>query len=219
MSALVLRCCGPQGESYGSFRWSLTVGAEVVAPDWHDRAECGNGLHGWLYGSGDIGVANIVDGAVWLVVEVAEPIVMLGGKCKYQRGTVRFAGPMHAAAAYMLEHEPRAKSCAVIGAVLSVGDGETCAVGALGTATAGDRGTATAGDSGTATAGNSGTASAGALGTATAGDGGTIVIEWYDSDAGRYRRTVGCVGEDGIEANVPYRCNTGGKLVRAQGAA
>ena len=187
MSALVLRCCGPQGESYGSFRWSLTVGAEVVAPDWHDRAECGNGLHGWLYGSGDIGVANIVDGAVWLVVEVAEPIVMLGGKCKYQRGTVRFAGPMHAAAAYMLEHEPRAKSCAVIGAVLSVGDGETCAVGALG--------------------------------TATAGDGGTIVIEWYDSDAGRYRRTVGCVGEDGIEANVPYRCNTGGKLVRAQGAA
>ena len=259
MSALVLRCCGPQGESYGSFRWSLTVGAEVVAPDWHDRAECGNGLHGWLYGSGDIGVANIVDGAVWLVVEVAEPIVMLGGKCKYQRGTVRFAGPMHAAAAYMLEHEPRAKSCAVIGAVLSVGDGETCAVGALGTATAGDRGTATAGDSGTAsagysgtasagyrgtatagnrgtatagdrgtatagdsgtaTAGDSGTATAGDGGTATAGDGGTIVIEWYDSDAGRYRRTVGCVGEDGIEANVPYRCNTGGKLVRAQGAA
>ncbi len=130
--SLVLRVCGPNGESYNGFRWPLTVGAEVVAPDWNERAECGNGLHGWLYGSGDIGVANIVDGAVWLVVEVAEPIVMLGGKCKYPRGTVRFAGPMHAAAAYMIEHEPRAKTCAVIGAALSVGDGGVCAVVMLG---------------------------------------------------------------------------------------
>ena len=221
--SLVLRVCGPNGESYNGFRWPLTVGAEVVAPDWNERAECGNGLHGWLYGSGDIGVANIVDGAVWLVVEVAEPIVMLGGKCKYQRGTVRCVGPMHAAAAYMLEHEPRAKSCAVIGAVLSAGDGETCAVGALGTATAGDsgtatagdRGTATAGDRGTATAGYRGTATAGYRGTATAGYSGTIVIEWYDYEAKRYRRTVGYVGEGDIEADVAYRCDAGGKLVRA----
>ena len=205
--SLVLRVCGPGGESHGGFRWPLTVGAEVVAPDWNDRAEYGNGLHGWLYGSGDIGVANIVDGAVWLVVEVAEPIVMLGGKCKYQRGTVRFAGPMHAAAAYMLEHEPRAKSCAVIGAVLSAGDGDMCAVGALGTATAGYRGTATAGARGTATAGDGG--------TATAAGSGTIVIEWYDAAAKRYRRTVGYVGEGDIEADVAYRCDAGGKLVRA----
>ncbi len=273
--SLVLRVCGPNGESYGGFRWPLTVGADVVAPDWHDNAECGNGLHGWLYGAGDIGVATIVGGSVWLVVEVADPVVMLGGKCKYPRGVIRFAGAMHAAAAYIIEHEPHAQSCAVIGAVLSVGDGGVCTVGALGTATAGDfgtatagalgtatagyRGTATAGDSGTATAGDFGTATAGALGTATAGDSGTatagyrgtatagdfgtatagdsgtatagdsgtataggrgsIVIEWYDAEADRYRRTVGYVGEDGIEANVPYRCNTGGKLVRAQEAA
>ena len=219
----VLRVCGPDGESYGGFRWPLTVGAEVVAPDWSERAECGNGLHGWLYGAGDIGVATIVDGAVWLVVEVAEPVVMLGGKCKYPRGTVRFAGPMHAAAAYMIEHEPRAKTCAVIGAVLSAGDGETCAVGALGTATAGAFGTATAGDSGTATAGyrgtatagDRGTATAGYSGTATAGDSGSIVIEWYDYETDRYRRTVGYVGEGDIEAGVAYRCDADGKLVRA----
>ena len=192
--SLVLRECGPEGESYGGFRWPLTVGAEVVAPDWSERAECGNGLHGWLYGAGDIGVADIVDGAVWLVVEVAEPVVMLGGKCKYPRGTVRFAGPMHAAAAYMIEHEPRAKTCAVIGAALSAGDGETCAVGALGTATAGDSG------------------------TATAGDGGTIVIEWLDRKAGRYRRTVGYVGEQGVKPNTAYRCDANGKLVRAETA-
>jgi hypothetical protein len=44
--SLVLRVCGPNGESYNGFRWPLTVGAEVVAPDWNERAECGNGLHG-----------------------------------------------------------------------------------------------------------------------------------------------------------------------------
>lgn len=71
-------------------------------------------------------------------------------------------------------------------------------------------------DSGTATAGDSGTATAGDRGTATAGDRGTIVIEWFDRKADRYRRTVGYIGEDGIEANTAYRCNANGKLVRAE---
>ena len=52
-------------------------------------------------------------------------------------------------------------------------------------------------------------------GTATAGARGTIVIEWYDAAAKRYRRTVGYVGEGDIEADVAYRCDAGGKLVRA----
>jgi len=286
--ALVLRVCGPNGESYNGFRWPLTVGAEVVAPDWKPVAECGNGLHGWLYGAGDHTAADIRDGAKWLVVEVDESsIVMIGGKCKYPKGTVRFVGNMPDAAVYIREHEERAKSCAVIGAVVSVGDGESAVVGAFGTATAEDRGTATAGDRGTATAGYSGTATAGYRGTATAGDrgtatagafgtatagafgtatagdrgtatavdsgtatagdsgtatagdsgtatagdrgtatagdrgtatdgcSGTIVIEWYDRKADRYRRTVGYVGEQGIEANAAYRCDEAGKLVRA----
>ena len=195
MSALVLRCCGPHGESYGSFRWPLAVGAEVVAPDWSARAECGNGLHGWLYGAGDINVANIVDDGAWLVVEVdSSSLVMLGGKCKFPRGTVRFVGSMREAAAYLIEHEPRAKTCAVIGATLSGGRREVVQVGALGTATAG------------------------ALGTATAGDSGTIVIEWLDRKAGRYRRTVGYVGEQGVKPNTAYRCDANGKLVRAETA-
>jgi hypothetical protein len=222
-TALVLRTCGPDGESYDGFRWPLTVGAEVAAPDWKKKAECGNGLHGWLYGAGDIGAATLREGGKWLVVEVEEStIVMIGGKCKYPKGVVRFVGAMHEAAAFMIEHEPRAKTCAVIGAVLSVGEGGVCAVGALGTATAGCRGTATAGCRGTATAGyrgtatagDSGTATAGCRGTATAGYRGTIVIEWYDCAKDRYRRAVGYVGEDGIEANVAYRCDDAGKLVR-----
>lgn len=200
MKALVLRTCGPNGESYSGFVWPLTVGAEVSAPDWEPINECGNGLHGWLYGAGDTGAAKIVNGSKWLVVEVDESsLIMLGGKCKYPRGIVRFVGAMHEAAAYMIEHEPRAKTCAVIGAVLSVGDGSVCAVGAFGTATAGDSGTATAGY----------------RGTATAGDSGTIVIEWFDRANDRCRRTIGYVGEAGILADTAYRCDEAGKLVSA----
>lgn len=75
---------------------------------------------------------------------------------------------------------------------------------------AGDHGTATAGDFGTATAGDYGTAMAGDGGTATAGNRGTVCIWWWDGT--RYRLCVGCVGEDGIEANRAY-CVRDGRLV------
>ena len=48
-------------------------------------------------------------------------------------------------------------------------------------------------------------------GTATAGDGGQLRIKWYDGE--RYCTAVLYVGEDGIEANVAYRCEMG-KAVR-----
>ena len=70
-------------------------------------------------------------------------------------------------------------------------------------ATAGNRGTATAGYKGTATAGN--------RGTATAGYRGRILVTFWDGK--RYRVAIGYVGEDGIEANVPYHV-VNGKLKR-----
>jgi len=121
----------------------------------------------------------------------------------------------------------------------TAGDGGTATAGENGTATAGDRGTATAGHNGTATAGNEGTATAGhngtaiadekgkatagnwgtaiagIRGTATAGAGGRIFINWWDEKAKRLRTTIGYVGEDGIQANIPYQCNTEGKLIPA----
>lgn len=48
--------------------------------------------------------------------------------------------------------------------------------------------------------------------TMTGGDGATMCFQWYDGK--RTRITVGYVGEDGIEANVAYRCDEAGKLVR-----
>lgn len=56
-----------------------------------------------------------------------------------------------------------------------------------------------------------GTATAGYRGTTTAGYRGTLMIWWHDGQ--RRRLVVGYVGEDGVDAGVPYRVE-GGRLVR-----
>ncbi len=193
-TSLVLRICGPEGESHGDFRWPLTVGAEVVAPDWSPREQCGNGLHGWLYGAGDHSVSGRINekGAKWMAVEVVTAdLVMLGGKVKFPRCVIRAVGDKKDATDYILANEPRVKPELVIGACIVVGDGKT----------------ATAGNSGTATAGNSG--------TATAGEKGEIRIRWYDSKHGRMRTAVGYIGEDGLLPNVKYRLDANHKFVAA----
>ncbi|MER1940626.1 hypothetical protein ABS755_07950, partial [Castellaniella sp. FW104-16D08] len=175
-TSLVLRVCRANHTSRHNFAWPQAVGEEVVAPDWNGNKSCGNGLHGWLYGQGDHSCVDYWEDqdAKWYVLEVpSDSIVMLGGKCKFPRATVRFIGAKSEAAAYIIEHEPQAREVAVIGACLKVDDKGSVSVGGLGTATAGNYGTATAGNYGTATAGNYGTATAGESGTATAGNYGT----------------------------------------------
>ena len=186
----------------------------VECSDWKPTAECGNGLHGWLWGEGDLsasgGVWEMTD-AKWLVVRVAKAdVVDLGGKVKFPRGEVVFCGTREAAANRICE-------LGAVGAVhfrtATAGTRGTATAGYAGTATAGYAGTATAGDAGTATAGTRGTATAGDAGTATAGDEGIVAIRWYDEDQRRYRLARGLVGENGIEANVAYVVRDG-KFVR-----
>ena len=240
-TSLVLRCCRSDMSSKNGFVWP-GVGEIATAPDWKDNNECGNGLHGWLYGQGDHGTSAFATDpdAKWLVVQVEDAAIrMLGGKCKFPSGKVVFVGSKSDAADYIVEHEPKAKNVAVIGRVVRAGDGEQVFVGSLGTATAGnygtatagyrgtatagyrgtatagESGTATAGESGTATAGNYGTATAGNYGTATAGEYGEIRIQYWDSAAQRYRTKIGYVREDGIKPNVAYRIDDKHQIVEA----
>ncbi len=201
-SALVLRTCASDLTSRdGQFQWPAS--GEVSAPDWRATTECGNGLHGFLWGEGDGDLASWDAEAKWLVVEVeAATIIDLEGKVKFPRGNVVFCGDRLAATTFIQEHGASGK--AVVGGTATAGDSGTATAGDSGTATAGDRGTATAGDSGTATAGYSGTATAGDSGTATAGDRGTILIKHWDGKTGRYRIAIGYVGEDGILPNREY---------------
>jgi len=208
---LVLRTCGPNGESHGGFIWPEK--GVVEAPDWNPEPFCGGGLHGLLRGCGNGSLLNHSAAATARVVKVkAEDIVDLGGKVKFPRCTIVFSGSLAEAIKYIDAH-----GCAdlpVVKAIRTAGDEGTATAGYWGTATAGDGGTATAGDWGTATAGYGGTATAGDRGTATAGYRGTIIIKHWDSKFERYRCAIGYVGEDGIEPNVPYIVDAQGKLAR-----
>ena len=140
--ALILRVCNKDGSSHNGFKWPMEVGAVVKAPDWRDNKECGNGLHGWLYGQGDHGCTDYWsrEGAQWLVVE-AETMLDLGGKVKFPECVIRFVGDKKSATDYLWENELRSRDVAVIGAQRSdMRDGAMVMVGALGTATAGDSG-------------------------------------------------------------------------------
>jgi hypothetical protein len=241
-TSLVLRVCRADLTSTNGFQWPSKVGEVATAPDWIKNEECGNGLHGWLFGAGGHGSTNYWEAAdaKWLVLEVAnEDLVMLGGKVKFPSALVRHIGDKRTATDFLLANSDRAKAENCIGATVTAGDGQVAAVGALGTATAGDRGTATAGDSGTATAGYRGTATAGDRGTATAGDRGTATagdrgtatagdsgtatagyrgelrIRWYDYQNDRYRTEIAYVGESGIKPNVAYRLDANHKFVEA----
>jgi hypothetical protein len=200
--ALMLRSCNPDMTAHGGFVWPKD--GYVEAPDWRPSAECGNGLHGLLWGEGDILLTHMDRPAQWLVVEVdADEVVDLGGKVKVPRGNVIFCGERHAAATLI---------CSDPGAAGKLGNYGTATAGYCGTATAGNYGTATAGYRGTATAGNYGTATAGNYGTATAGEGGTISIQYWDEKRGKYRVAVAEVGENGIKPNTVYAVD-GGKFV------
>ena len=223
--ALMLRTCAADFTSRGGFQWPQ-VGGVVEAPDWNPESECGDGLHGALWGEGDGSLLSWKGDAVWMVAEVnAADAVGLGGKVKAPRARVVCSGPRHDVTAWLWARRP----AAVIGATVQAGHRGTATAGYRGTATAGYRGTATAGDEGAATAGDGGTATAGDEGAATAGEWGTATAgEWgmvrIDYWHGRWRTAVGYIGEtmdrDGavLAAGVAYKCDNEGRFYRAEEA-
>jgi len=197
-TVLVMRTCSADMTSYGGFRWPKR--GPVSAPDWIDNYECGNGLHGWLWGEGDVLLDQCDDiNAKWLVVRVLASEVRHGqghmiGKCKFPRGYVVHCGNRKSATEYIMAHGAAGK--AVICATVTAGDRGTAVAGYLGTATVGNRGTAMAGDRGTAVAGYLGTATVGDRGTAKAGDRGTAVAGYRGTAMAGYLGTA-TVGDEG----------------------
>ena len=121
--AYILRTCNADMSSRNGVIWPRE--GVVECPDWKPTTECGNGLHGALWGEGDGALLSWEADAVWVVAGVDEWID-LNGKVKFQRADVVFSGPRDEAVAEIIK---RGAKGAVIG----------------GTASAGDRGTARAG--------------------------------------------------------------------------
>ena len=236
-TTLVLRTCSAQMTGHAGFVWPRS--GPVEAPDWNPRAECGNGLHGLLMGEGDGSLLDWGPDSVWLVVQVeAEVLVDLGGKVKFPRGEVVLAGAREDAIAYLMARGGRADKIQCGHASASGYQGQASASGYQGQASAsgttgqasasGTRGQASAsGTRGQASAsgyqgqasasGTRGQASASgphglsiAEGAVAAGDKGTICARWWDGQAGRYRYTIGYIGEDGIEPYFWYHLDAAG---------
>jgi len=98
MKALVLRTCTAEmrgtSEHSKHFVWPKSGMAE--APDWNPdpSVQCGQGLHGLLWGHGDWSMLSSADDAVWMVVVVdpADGIVVGTEKCRFKRGEVVYCG-------------------------------------------------------------------------------------------------------------------------------
>jgi hypothetical protein len=149
-NVLILRCSSPTGASYGGFQWPFEVGAVVEAPDWTPTPRCGHGLHGWLWGEGDVGASEYHSdpNAIWHLIEAVEDdVIDLQGTVKFRRGTIVAVGKRDEVIA-VLQADPRAAGRAVI--------------------------------YGRASAGRYGTAVTGYGGTAASGFDGILMIHWYN---------------------------------------
>ena len=217
---LVLRTCNADMTSYGGFKWPES--GPVEAPDWKPTKECGNGLHGWLWGCGDWSLKIGDDSRKWLVIETdSKGIVELSGKVKFQSGNVLFVGRAWNEAMAFL----RGRAGLVFESSATGYSGHASATGYSGHASAtGYYGHASAtGNYGHASAtGNYGHASATGesgwavsnQGTAKTGKDGIITIR-YKPNSGKYRVAVGYVGENGIKPNVAYKVDDQGKFIEA----
>ncbi|MDE1971411.1 MAG: hypothetical protein KGI50_07600 [Patescibacteria group bacterium] len=224
-TVLVLRCNKSDMSSYGGFIWP-GAGQVAECPDWKANDECGNGLHGWLYGHGDSSTSSYVGvpDAKWLVVEVnEEDIIDLDGKVKFPRGIVRYVGDKAGATGYLTEHEPRSANDAIIGLVKTVGDNQSAIGGDYSVLNGGYRSTLTGGHGSTLTGGLCSTLTGGHYSTLTGGHNSTLTggyrstlsIKWFDHETYRYRISIAYVGEDGIEPNVAYKLDGQGKFIKA----
>ena len=202
---LVLRTCNEDLTSRGGFRWKSA--GIVKCEDWSEQADCGNGLHGLLWGQGDGSLLNWSEKAKWLVVEVPEKsIVGLGRKVKYPQGKVVYCGGRKVATDIIAALAP--KGSLVAGLIQDGGDRSTI--------TGGDRSTITGGYGSIITGGYRSTITGGDRSTITGGDGSTINFAYWDSKAGRQRVVVVYPGEDGIEIAKPYRLDGNNKPMKVE---
>jgi len=228
--AYMLRTCAADGTSHGGFRWPKE--GPVSCPDWDPKPECGHGLHGLLWGGGNLSLLSNADDAIWQIVEIEE-WVEIDRKVKVPRGAVVYSGDMAGAtvgiAMKWLDHLKKTNAFTVEGGAAIGGSSKLAASGGSSQLAASGYSSQLAASGGSSKLAASGDYSiamcAGPNSTAAAGTNGTIALTWWDAEAKRFRVVVGYVGEDGIEAGVFYRVEngklapTGERVAKKEGVA
>jgi len=151
--ALVLRTCASDLKSYGGFQWPSS--GKVIAPDWDPKPECGNGLHGALYGEGNGDLLDFGSDSKWLVVEVElKNVVDLGGKVKFPECKIKYCGDRLGASKYLQENGCDGRE--IIGGYSTSGDYGRSITGYRGESSSGYKGTSISGYFGTSISKNYG---------------------------------------------------------------
>jgi len=209
--AYILRTCNADMTSYGGFVWPEY--GPVQAPNWTPRlAQCGNGLHGLLWGQGDRSLLSSNADAKWLVAAIpARETVNASGKHVFPRAFVVYCGDC--AEANLLIAQLFIESTEFQSRLTS-----TVRDGVIHKSVLGDSGQASVrGKYGQASVrGKYGVALVnGNNGKAKAVD-GTIVLTWVDRSVKHTRIVVGYVGENGIKPDTWYRLNGAHELEEAK---
>ena len=199
---LILRCGNKDGSSHSGFKWPLTVGSAVEAPDWRLDDKCGGGLHGWPWGL-SIGTGKEQDYAgTWIVfgADTKDVVEVEGdGKVKARRGTIRFVGSWDQALSFILAGQ--------MAWVFKRSSGAASSTGESGAASS---------------TGSSGAAQAtGLYSKACGGKYGCIALAWLNKSADRIEMQcakIGCGdGSDGLlKANIWYVLNEAGEFVEEE---
>jgi hypothetical protein len=165
-----MKVVGPDMRSYGGFLWPES--GYVEAPDWNPEPACGNGLHGWLNGQGDIACQpfSYMDGAKWLILEVGD-YVDLGEKVKFKACSVVHCGTKQSATDFLTKEGVTGP---IIGSTISGGDGSTVSGGYGSTVSGGYGSTVSGGDGSTISGGDGSTISGVGYSTVSGGDGSTV---------------------------------------------
>ena len=146
-----------------------------------------NAVIGRSIRANDEGIEQIRDVLKYQGVELH--VVDLNGKVKFPFGSVRYCGDRDGAIAYLAANGADTTKLPCHKQI--VGKGETAIVGYMATVTGGYGATVTGGDEA----------------TVTGGYGAIIEVKHYDFNAGRFRKVVGYIGENGLLPNVKYKLN------------
>ena len=220
---LILKCVNADGLSFSGnnklhqhvdFRWPLDIGAQVEAPDWTVKNECGGGLHGWPWGFG-IGDGKEPDWSGRWIVFGSQPEDVIGNleggqKCKARAGVIRFVGDWHAALQFILKGQMAFVAKVTSDAPENHATGDRSASSATGYQSASS---ATGeGSASSATGYRSASVVTGISGRARAGKFGCIALAWWNEKENRGEmrcREIGIGdGSDGkLKADTWYRLN------------
>jgi len=183
----LLRSCNHDFTAHGGYRWPSEVGAECRPERWDPRPVCGDGLHGFLRGEGDAGLADWSERAQWLVFSADEVTVIDQQKAKAAHARIEHVGQgatgqerLRDCLAFMARAgQLGSMAMGVVreggdGSTLTGGDGSTLTGGDGSTLTGGYGSTLTGGDGSTLTGGNRSTLTGGNRSTLTGGDGSTL---------------------------------------------